>query len=166
MGRRCTICTHPERAAIDDELASGNVSLRRLALQYGLCDTSLRRHRDRHLSPALAALQAERETADAATLLGRIEGLIARAERLLAAAEKDGRSQAALAAIRELRALLELLGKASGELRESPQVVVNLQSSPEWLELRGVLFAALAAYPAARAEVASRLLQLEAGEDS
>ncbi|NLG65270.1 MAG: hypothetical protein GX537_06660, partial [Actinobacteria bacterium] len=122
MGRKCTICGHPGRAAIDAELTAGNVSVRRLAAQYGVVTTSLRRHRDRHLSPALAAMREAEEAEREASLLQRIETLIERTERLLRAAEEDGRSQAALAAVRELRSLLELLGKASGELNDRPQV--------------------------------------------
>jgi hypothetical protein len=37
-------------------------------------------------------------------------------------------------------------------------------ASPEWLAVRGVIFAALQSHPEARSDVAGRLLELEAGE--
>ena len=87
---------------------------------------------------------------------------IAQAETLYAAAE-DGKSGQALTVLREIRALLELLGKATGELDTRPLTVVNLQTSPEWLAVRDVILSALMACPEARATVSGRLLELESG---
>ena len=162
MGRACSICDHAERDIIDAALVSGD-SYRDIGTAYGVTPSALSRHLRRHVSPALATLQAERVEQGAASLLDRVEALIERTERLLRAAEDEGRASAALAAVRELRALLELLGKASGELDTRPQVTVNLLASPEWIGVRAALFAALQTYPDARAAVAGRLLELEAG---
>jgi len=159
----CTICVHPERRAIDDALVSG-MSQRAIARQWCVSRDAVQRHAKRHLSPALVAIQAEREHEGAASLLARVEDLIGRTERLLQAAESDGRVSTALAAVRELRSLLELLGKASGELDTRPQVTVNLLATPEWLAVRDMILSALMAYPEARATVSDRLLKLEAGE--
>jgi hypothetical protein len=108
-------------------------------------------------------MQVEREVEQAKGLLQRTERLIERTERLLLAAEQDGKVSAALAAVRELRGLLELLGKASGELATTPMVTINLMASEEYLAVRAAIFAALVAHPDARQAVAGRLLQLEAG---
>ncbi|NLE22082.1 MAG: hypothetical protein GX624_04800 [Actinobacteria bacterium] len=164
MGRVCTVCRHPGRGAIDAALVAGDASLNKIAQQYGVSSYALRRHRDRHLSPALAALREAEEAEREASLQQRIERLIERAERLLRAAEEDGRAQAALAAVRELRSLLELLGKASGELNDRPQVTVNLMASPEWLQLRSALLGALLPFPDARVAAAA-VLELPAGTD-
>jgi hypothetical protein len=108
-------------------------------------------------------MQAEREHEGATSLLNRVESLIGRTETLLECAEQDGKVSAALAAVRELRGLLELLGKVSGELDTRPQVTINLMASEEYIAVRSAIFAALMQYPDARAAVAGRLLQLEAG---
>ncbi len=63
--------------------------------------------------------------------------------------------------VKELRACLELSGRASGELNDRPQVTLNLMASPEWLAVRDVILSALMAYPEARATVSGRLLELE-----
>jgi len=111
------------------------------------------RHRDAHLSPAIAKVEAERGS----KLLNRVEHLITRTESILTTAEESGRVSVALQAVRELRELLRLLGNASGELDERPCVTVNLLASPEWLAVRARIVAALEDHPAAKAAVAAAL---------
>jgi hypothetical protein len=163
MPPRCTICTHPERDGIDSELAAG-ASYMHIARTYEVGPESVRRHAQNHLSPALAAVRAAREDKEAADLVTRIEGLIARAEVMFGAAAKDGQSKQALDVLKELRQLLELYGKATGELKpDGPQLTVNLMASPEWLAIRDAILSTLCAFPDARTAVTGRLLQLEAG---
>jgi hypothetical protein len=162
MAPRCTICAHPERDGIDSELATGTTYMD-IARRYEVGPESVRRHAQNHLSPALAAVRAAREETEAADLVTRIEGLIARAELMFGAAAKGGQSAQALAVLKELRALLELWGKATGQLDERPTVTLNLMASPEWLAVRDVILSTLMAYPEARTAVSGRLLQLEAG---
>jgi hypothetical protein len=163
MGRGCTICEHPERDSIDAALVSGEQQLT-IAGRYGVGKDAIRRHRLRHLSAALAAMQTAEQAERRGSLLERVETLIERAETLYTAATEEGKAQQALAVLKELRGCLELLGKASGELDTRPQVTVNLMSSPEWLNVRAVIFSALAGYPDARACVSGRLLEIEAAE--
>ncbi len=162
MARACTICEHLERDSIDAAHVCGE-SAPAIAARYGVSASAVYRHCKRHLSAALAAMQTEAQADRRASLLDRIEGLIERAETLYSAAAEEGKASQALATLKELRGLLELLGKATGELDTRPQVTVNLMASPEWLAVRAVVFAALASHPAARAEVSGRLLELEAG---
>lgn len=163
MGRECTCCAHPKRDEIDQALVAG-ASMTEIAERFGVGRCAASRHSRNHLSAALAAMRAQRREDDKASLLQRVETLIDRAETMFAAASKEGKASQALAVLKELRALLELLGKASGELDSRPVTVVNLQASPEWLELRAAMFAALQPYPEARAAVSGRLLELEAGQ--
>lgn len=163
MGRACSVCDHPERESIDAALVCRD-SYRDIGNRYSLTTSALSRHLRQHVSPALAAVDAKRATEEgAASLLDRVEDLVGRTERILSAAESEGKVTAALAAVREMRGLLELLGKASGELDTRPQVTLNLLASPEWIDVRAALFAALHGYPDARAAVSGRLLELEAG---
>jgi len=164
MPRVCSICTHPEREQIDAALVSG-VSLRDIAAKYPpLTLSALSRHHNRHVSAALAAMQTAVQAKRHASLLDRVEGLIERAETLYTAASDEGKAAQALAVLKELRGLLELLGKATGELDTRPVTVVNLQTAPEWLAMRAVILSALMAYPEARACVSGRLLELEAND--
>jgi len=162
MGVKCYCCGHPERDVIDAALVAGR-SLRSLGIEYGCSTNSVMRHRDRHLSPALAAMAAQRKEEAASTLVAQVRTLVARADELYTAAAKDGRSSAALAALKEMRGSLDLLGRATGELKDASPVTINLQTAPEWLAMRAVILSALMAYPEARAVVSGRLLELEAG---
>ena len=85
------------------------------------------------------------------TLLDQVKGLQSRAYAILDKAEEAGELRTALSAIREARGNLELLAKLLGELDERP--VVNLNVSPEWLELRAVIVGALELHPDARESV-------------
>jgi hypothetical protein len=62
MSRLCTICIHPDRAAIDDELIAGQ-SIRGISGQYGLRKSAVHRHRGSHLSalPEQERADLERE---------------------------------------------------------------------------------------------------------
>lgn len=163
MGRACSVCQRSERDDIDNALVSGR-SLRDIAAQYPpLTISALSRHHARHLSAALAAMKTQEQADRRATLLDRIEGLIQRAEDMFATAAAEGKVSQALDVLKELRLQLALLGQATGELDTRPQTVVNLQTAPEWIELRGLIMATLMAWPEARAAVAGRLLELEAG---
>lgn len=155
MSMTCRACEHPERDAIDHAITSG-VSARKVASKYGLSEAGISRHKVHHLSAAIAKVDAERGNA----LHARVEGLIDRADAILTTAEQSGRVTVALGAIREMRSLLELLGKATGELDDRPTLTVNLQASPEWLTIRGAILEALAAHPEARTAVAMRLAAL------
>lgn len=157
MSRPCSVCQHPNRKAIDEALVGGQ-PIRAIAGRYHAGRDSVARHLRSHVSPALVKVAARREEREATTLLGRMERLIQRTERLLEAAEASGAVGQALAAIDRLWKGYELVGKITGEIKPDGQVlVVNLQQSPEWVELRGRLLVALLPFPDARARVSAAL---------
>jgi hypothetical protein len=148
--RSCTICTHPEREAIDEALVGG-IAFPALVAKYRVSKDSLSRHKANHLPARLVMAQAAEEVAQADTLLDQVRDLQRRALEILDKAEEAGELRTALGAIREARGNLELLAKLLGELDERP--VVNLNLSPEWLELRAVIVAALEPHSEAREAV-------------
>lgn len=62
MPPTCTVCMHPDRAAIDKALIAGE-PFRRIAERTGASATSLRRHKASHLAGAI--VRAEQKRADA-----------------------------------------------------------------------------------------------------
>jgi len=88
MPRVCTVCDHPERAAIDLALVGGE-AFRDIAGRSGLAKSAIGRHRADHL-PATLADAAEPDKAAAGTDL--------------------------LREVRDARACLELLAEVEGEL--------------------------------------------------
>ena len=150
MPRSCTICEHPDREAIDRSLVgdSSNLSVSSL---FGVSESAVRRHKANHLPAKLVMAQAAEEVAQADELLQQVRDLQGRALAILGKAEAAGDLRTALGAIREARGNLELLAKLLGELDERP--VVNLDVSPEWLELRAVIVGALEPHPAAHGAI-------------
>ncbi|WP_104177652.1 hypothetical protein [Cryobacterium sp. Y50] len=156
---RCKVCQHHDRAEIDRQLVSGLTNTGAVD-KWGFSKDSVRRHRQSHLSPALRAAVSRRETAGAVKALDRVEALHGKAMGVLEAAEADGKASLSLAAIRELRGIVELLAKLTGELDERPTVqVLNVTASPEWVQVRGALMQALAPYPDAAQAVAGALAE-------
>ncbi len=162
MPRVCTLCSHEDREEIDAALVLGRPS-RELAEQYGLSGSAVRRHRLDHLSAALARVAAARQEAGPSSALDRLEELRQRAMKVLDSADEEGKASLSLAAIREVRSLVELIAKITGELDERAQVaVVNVQTSEEWAQIRAALSQALAPHPDAARAVSARLLALGA----
>jgi hypothetical protein len=150
MPRSCTICGHADRDAIEDAFIAGTPK-RRIAAHYGVTEQALRRHIREHL-PALLALARDAErSARADTLLDRIEALQSRTLAILEATEETHDHRVALAAIREARGNLELIGEVTKELDRTP--TLNLHLNPEWIELRTVIVGALDRHPDARGDV-------------
>ena len=159
MPRTCTVCSHPEREAIDRALVEGQSSGKLAGRYRTLDERAIRRHRSNHLPTTLARAREAEEVSRADDLLDQVRGLQDRVLTILGKAENSGELRTALGAIREARRNLELLAKLLGELDERPQV--NILVSPEWIAVRAAVLEALTPHPEARAAVARRLLQLE-----
>jgi len=154
MPRRCTVCDHPGRHGINEALVSG-APYRSVAKRFGLSESAVYRHKTEHLPAHMLKAREVEETARADDLLEQVRNLQTHALVILERAEKAGDLRTALAAISQARGNLELLGKLAGELDERP--VVNLNASPEWLEVRAVIVGALERHPAAQRAVLGAL---------
>src|ERR687896_881628 len=150
MPRRCTVCDHPEKHGIDEVLVTG-APYRSVAKRYELSESAVYRHKTEHVPAHLLKAREVEDVAQADDLLEQVRHLQAHALDILERAEEAGDLRTALAAISQARGNLELLGKLAGELDERP--VVNLNVSPEWLEIRAVIIAALELHPAAHRAV-------------
>jgi hypothetical protein len=136
--------------------------LQAIARSAGVGRDALRRHAASHLPGELAALREAGQKIEHARALDRLEQLFAEGNEVLAAARAEGRHQMSLVAIRELRAVVELIARLTGELDDRPDVVVNIASSAEWLQVQTVIVGALEPYPDARQAVAEALAPLGA----
>ena len=134
MPRTCTVCTHPERSAIEHELITNSSSFRDIARQRSVSKDALARHRAEHLPASLATAHAAVEVARADTLLDEVRSAGDRADRLYGHAEmileralesKDLKTAVSAISVsvnvmREARGYLELRGEISGELNPAP----------------------------------------------
>ena len=129
VGRTCSICNHPDRAAIDKAIVTRSASLRTIADRYGVSKTALIRHRDSHIPKLVQAAESARAmqaASSGAALIDELDRLLKKALAILEAAEKAGELKVALQAIREARETI----KACADLA----VTVDLEERVEALE--------------------------------
>jgi transposase-like protein len=152
LGRVCTICSHEQRFAIEELLATRQSTYRGIARKYGVSEDAVSRHvKAGHVSQLLALAADAERAAQADTLLDRIEALHSRTMAILEAVEGTDEHGTALAAIREARRNLELVGEVTRELDRAG--TINLELTVEWQEVKAVLVNTLASYPEAQQAV-------------
>jgi hypothetical protein len=162
MPRPCTVCAHEEGEAINKALSDPSRAISKIAAEYRVSEDALSRHKANHLLPELRDKMASDPELHDVDILAEMKSLYQRMKGHLEAVETTENWQAIKAFHSEARHDLELLAKLLGELDERPQVNI-LVKSPEWIAARAALLEALGPHPEARAAVAGRLLQLEAG---
>src|SRR5919106_5207348 len=140
MPRACTICSHEQRFAIEELLATRQRTYRGIARKYGVSEDAVSRHvKSGHVSQLLALAADAERAAQADNLLDRMEALHSQTLAILDAPEDQ---RTALAAIAQARRNLELVGELTKEL-DRAGTTINLALNPEWVEIRGVIVAAL-----------------------
>jgi hypothetical protein len=135
---------------MEDAFIAGQAK-RRIASQHGVSERAVRYHMREHLPALLALARDAEQAARADVLLDRVEALHRRTMAILGAVEGTDEHGTALAAIREARRNLELIGEVTRELDRAG--TINVALNPEWLEIRGVIIAALEPHPTARDSV-------------
>ncbi len=186
MARSCATCEHEDLSAIDRALRGGHPASI-VASTYGLTASSVQRHRARHVSAALVPVVVSTggSAPDAAdvppdpfadvgdvigedelggSVLDRLERTAAYVQRQLLSGAVAGKPTQVINASREMRSLLEVIGRATGELGndKAPTVaVLNVTTSAEWQRIQATMLRALLPFPEAATAVASALLELQ-----
>jgi hypothetical protein len=151
MPRTCTACSHDEAHAINVALVQRE-PYRRIAAQYSLAETSLRRHAKDHLPELLVEAKQAVDSAEADDLMAELTEVKADVKRLKDRAEDEGDLRTALQGCDKALKALELHARVKQLVNEAPKVNV-LVNHPEWVEVRTNLLYALDAYPEARESV-------------
>ena len=154
MPRKCTVCFHSSRDAIDQALIRRD-TFRHIAARFEVSTGALVRHADDHLPATLLQAHKAADVAHADNILGEVLDLRDHALEILDKAEKVDDLRAACSAIREARGCLELLGKLAGQLQDGP--TINVFMSPEWLTIQTAILQALEPHPDARQAVVAAL---------
>ena len=115
MAQKCTVCAHAELDKINEQLISG-IPLDTLAKKYNLTTSSLQRHK-KHIPAQLVKAQDAQEVAAADSLMARVAVLNTKAEEIYKRALDADNYTAAVGAVRELRGIMELYAKITGELQ-------------------------------------------------
>ena len=154
MARRCTVCSHPDRPAIDQMLVNLR-PFRTIAQQFKVSPWAVLRHHDDHLPATLVKAQEQEDVRQAIDHIAQLKAINGATLAILKDARAQGNADMALKAIDRLRRQIELQAKLIGELDDRPQV--NLLVAPQWLELRVQILTALQPYPEARLAIAEAL---------
>ena len=126
MPRTCTICSHAQLLEINDALLQ-NEAYRSIAKRFRASPSAVYRHQQEHLpAPPTHVKQKDNEFVQADSLLAKIAQLETEARRLGKKAEDAGDLRGALAAVRELVRIVEVLGKLQGEITGPGGTTVNV----------------------------------------
>lgn len=150
MGRRCTICTHPDADAINAALDDGT-SIAEIARTFGVQRPSINRHRGTHLAARIEPMPLAVRTSQLVSTLDQVDSLAAEADRIRRAAESSGDLRLALQAVRELASLVEMAAKLRGEMPD--EATVNVVQIAQW----PAVLQALEQFPEARLAVSAAL---------
>src|SRR5215203_3486308 len=116
MNPRCTCCAHAESFAINHALVVERSSERTVADRFDLSKTAVHRHKH-HIPELLLEGSRAQDVADADLILDDLERIRASALTLLDKAERTGGAwRAQVAAIREARENIRILGELQGKL--------------------------------------------------
>jgi hypothetical protein len=131
--QRCTICLHPERAAIDRLLASGGASQRAIANRFQIGRNALARHQERHVLQAvrdqLLRKQQRRDREIVETWTTRLENTYQLAREGAARANADPEKwPAAVGFLHVMAKSAETGMRATGEIQTQRPVTINLEN--------------------------------------
>lgn len=134
MSRRCTICDHPERAAIELRVANGE-SYRAISRQYRVSRHALARHvKNGHIVSVVLG-PTEPEVLESTDILHEMTRLRERARAIEKTATKSGDHRMALGAIREQSRIIENLVKLAALLKERVEPTDDTMTLEQWREL-------------------------------
>ena len=160
MPRHCTICYHDNREQIERDMLEGKLSYAAIGVRYGFSTSPVQAHK-KHMGMVTAPTTRVGTISAADSLCDQIVALEDRALRLLDTAEKAKHLSVAVSAIREVRAIIELKAKLTGDMVTK---TVSVHHTPEWVRIRGALMTALQDYPTARAAVVAAIKETETGD--
>lgn len=161
MPRLCSVCSAKRRDEIDRALVDRTETFLALARRYRLSRPALYRHYAEHLPATMAKASEAKEEVRADDLLAQARTLQQRAQQILDRNDAVD-DRVALRAVRELRGILDLLGRLLGELGDGP-AVFNIAVSTEWRGILETIQTALAPFPEARVRVAQLLMRAAGG---
>lgn len=113
-GRRCVVCSSSERLAIEDELVTGEFSIRGIAGRFGIAPESLRRHVRTHLDLAMHDAMQAVQGVPALDVVTRLMDLADDAHDLRVYAEEKGDNRLLIQAHRAEERVLGILADKLG----------------------------------------------------
>jgi len=125
MANVCTICTHPNRKEIDEMIVKGE-SNRRITTKYGVTESSIRRHKAKHLPSSLTKQFEEMRENDSFDIMAKIDFLIKETEDIYTVSRNGGKDLLALKSLDSLRNHFQLLINISAQLHANRVLELEL----------------------------------------
>jgi hypothetical protein len=174
VARSCTICTHPDKTAIETAIVA-NEKYQEISKRFDISISAIGRHKDNHLKAAIQAVQSKRaeQTAEIVeeaeqkqehfvwNLFDEMKWLHEQVHVLYQLAKTEGDVGTSLKALSEARQQTKLFSELL--VGQEPGQAEKLEA--EWLLIREAIFTALEPYPDARLAVARALLALRNRDD-
>lgn len=157
MPRRCTVCVHPDRPAIDQALINHR-PFRDIAGHFNVSKSAAVRHHDDHLPATLAKAKEAEDVRHAVDIVQQLKAVNGASLNVLSDARRAGDGLLVLKAVDRVVRQIELQARLLGELDDAP--TINVFTSPDWQALERVITETLGAYPDARIALAARLAEL------
>ena len=126
---QCTVCTHPQRHAIDHALLAGNGTLSALSQNYGPSLSALWRHK-KHLQEKMRQAEKRLEHHRRQDYLFKFNNFLEVATDTVKTAGADGNSRLVLQAVREGTRILNFMAKLDVKLDQD--TAYRLLASPQW----------------------------------
>ncbi len=111
MTRLCTVCSHPQRPAIDLALVRHHTSYRNIARQFQVTDDALLRHQHTHLGLSWQQMKEWSQMLSTDNLLLKLSELDDECRAMLTEARTAGDLRVALQAVHESRATIETFSR-------------------------------------------------------
>ena len=165
MTRICTICDDHKHDEIDRRCRLEN-DIAKIARDFALSYDALYRHvKANHHIREVTTIPTTAELATSEEILKEIKDHHTEAKGLLLAAKNSGDLKTALLGIDKALRCLELMAKIQGQIKEQPQInlELNIYQSRQWEAVGEALATILGPYPELRREVSGRLLELARG---
>jgi hypothetical protein len=125
----CTICSHPQRQAIDLALLNRTATLARLSEQHGLSTSALHRHKQ-HLLHKMAQAQNRFQDLFREGYLFKLNKFLEKILRVVDTAGAEGNDRLLLQAVRQGTGIMKFMAKLDSSF--SPETVHRLLASPQW----------------------------------
>ena len=160
MPRTCTICSHPQRDAIDHAIVTGMAN-RPIASQFQVGYKAVERHAAGHIKQAIKQSQVAKEEAQTLDVVRQLVTINTVTLAILKEARDTKENNLALQAVDRVMKQLELQAKLLGDLDSAP--TVNVWLPTDWATIELAIASALAPFPQAAVAVADALARVEAG---
>lgn len=154
--RSCKVCSHPESANIEREIAAGTLTKSKAAQIVGCDKSTVSRHFSRCVAPYVAEIaQQQAREKRGINVMQQLERSLQTTQHIIENSLNEGQRRDALKALEVELKQLELMAKLTSQCHEAPQV--NFLLSTEHMQLKQVIIKALEPYPEARQRAARAL---------